>query len=133
MVCIVCGLKTSVVNSRIIRRSPKVWRRRKCNTCGNIFTTVEVPVFEQSWLIVGNNKRIKSFSRDKLFLSLYESCKHRPKAVDDAAGLTDTVINKLRPMVENGTVQKMHLKEIILICLNRFDKTAATHYQAYHH
>ena len=132
MVCIVCGSKTSVVNSRVARRSPKVWRRRKCNSCGNIFTTDEMPVFNQAWLIIETNRKIKSFSRDRLFLSLYESCKHRPRPVEDAAGLTDTVINKLQPMVENGSVQKSHLKEIILICLNRFDKIAATHYQAYH-
>jgi transcriptional regulator NrdR family protein len=132
MVCIVCGSKTSVVNSRINRRAPKVWRRRKCNSCGNIFTTDEVPVFDQAWLIIESNRKINSFSRDRLFLSLYESCKHRPKPIEDAAGLTDTVINKLQPMVENGSVQLTHLKEIILICLNRFDKIAATHYRAYH-
>jgi transcriptional regulator NrdR family protein len=76
--------------------------------------------------------KIKSFSRDKLFLSLYESCKHRPRAIEDAAALTDTVISKLQPMIEKGTIQKTNLKEIVLICLNRFDKTAATYYRAYH-
>ncbi len=75
---------------------------------------------------------LEPFSRDKLFLSLYDSLKHRKQATNDATGLTDTVITHLYPIIHKGIVTSTNITEVALLTLNRFDKAAATHYQAFH-
>jgi len=75
---------------------------------------------------------LSPFSRDRLFMSLYESMKHRPTALDDADGLTQTVIAMLRDRIESGLLDTHHIIEIALTVLKRFDTTASTVYKAYH-
>jgi transcriptional regulator NrdR family protein len=75
---------------------------------------------------------VQPFSRDKLLLSLHKSCGHRQTALDDATGLTDTVINKLRVHAAEGTVSKRDIAQVVQVALNRFDKVASVSYQAYH-
>ncbi len=65
-------------------------------------------------------------------MSLYESMKHRSTALDDADGLTQTVIAKLRDRIDSGLVAKHHIIEIALVVLGRFDTTASAVYKAYH-
>lgn len=73
---------------------------------------------------------IAAFNRDVLFLSLYESLRHRNTAVKDAAALTNTVISHLH--AAGGVLE---VNEIISQCKNalaRFDNAAYVHYQAFH-
>ena len=72
------------------------------------------------------------FLRDKLFISLYKAVGHRPDAAHDAIGLTATVISKLNKAVQNGSVTTTAIATLSLETLHRFDKAAATFYQAYH-
>jgi transcriptional repressor NrdR len=132
MVCIHCGAKTQVLNSRLQRRNNQVWRRRQCSSCGAIFTTEESALYSASWRIQDSNGTLKPFSRDKLLVSLYMSCGHRPTALSDAAGLTDTVIRRLLDQVVDGLLSKKVITEVSLVALNRFDKSAGTHYLANH-
>ncbi|MDL2341473.1 MAG: hypothetical protein QFB87_00115 [Patescibacteria group bacterium] len=73
-----------------------------------------------------------AFSRDKLFLSLYNSLQHRPTALADASGLTDTVISKLSPQVQAGIVRPAQITQLATVALHRFDTAASVHYQAFH-
>ena len=77
-------------------------------------------------------KRLEPFSRDKLFLSLYDSVGHRPAAISDATALTSSVINRLRPHMSKGAVARSVIAQVALVVLNRFDKVASVHYAARH-
>lgn len=132
MVCIYCSEETHVINSRPQRRLNQIWRRRKCLICKSVFTTEENARYEAAWLVRKNTGRLEPFSRDKLLISLYKSCEHRPTALSDAGGLCETVIKKLLTQVENGVINHGALIRTVQVALNRFDKAASVHYAAFH-
>ena len=134
MVCIHCSGNTQVVNSRPQRRSNQVWRRRRCLTCGAIFTTEETIQHASSWAVRGASAsgRLRPFSRDKLLVSLLRSLQHRKDALDNAAALVDTSMNKLAPQAQNGVLTSSQIAQTVQVALNRFDKAASVHYQAFH-
>jgi transcriptional regulator NrdR family protein len=132
MVCIHCGAKTHVLNSRLQRRNNQVWRRRQCSVCGAVFTTEESALYSASWRVQGDKGTLKPFSRDKLLLSLYKSCGHRSTALSDAAGLVDTIIKRLLDQADSGLLNKETITGVCLVVLSRFDKSAGVHYLANH-
>lgn len=131
MVCIYCHSETQVTNSRAQKRLNHIWRRRHCKGCGATFTTLETPDLLKS-VSVTTGRHLEPFSRDKLFLSLYDSLKHRKYPVSDATGLTDTVISHLLALVIHGVLDPEDIIKATIPVLTRFDKAAATHYQAFH-
>jgi transcriptional repressor NrdR len=132
MVCIQCGSKTEVVNSRTGRRSNQVWRRRHCTRCGALFTTEERADYEAAWAVRSPQGRLEPFSRDKLLVSLYRSLRHRPAALRDAGALADTIINKLRAQAADGVLESRIITGTARVALNRFDHAASVAYQAFH-
>lgn len=131
MVCVHCGGKTRVVNSRRQRRGNQVWRRRQCLNCGAVFSTVESARYELAW-VVRRGKRFEPFSRDKLLLSLHRSCQHRKNALSDSHSLTETTIGKLHTRVKDGALDPADITSAAQVALNRFDKAASVHYRAFH-
>jgi transcriptional repressor NrdR len=132
MVCIQCGFDTRVTNSRLQKRQNQVWRRRSCPACGLTFTTEESIRYDGTWVVQSTNKQLATFSRDKLFLSIYKSCAHRKTAVADASGLANTVIQQLAAQVADARLEATAIRTVVEVVLARFDKTAASHYTAYH-
>lgn len=132
MVCVYCSSPTQVTNSRLQRRSNHIWRRRKCLACGSIFTTSEHPELTTAFMVAGAAGKLKPFSRDQLFITIYQSCKHRPTAVGDATALTDTVLGHLLAGRHDGTIKRDTIVRITHQALKRFDLAAATFYAAYH-
>lgn len=132
MVCLYCGAKTHIINSRAQQRANQVWRRRQCWACQAIFTTEEVAAYTAAWRVRSSTGGLQPFSRDRLFLSLYKSCGHRQNAVQDAGALTDTVINKLGPWVTDGIVDWQTIVQTAQVALSRFDAVASVHYAAFH-
>lgn len=131
MVCIYCGVKTQVINSRPQKRQNHIWRRRECQGCRALFTTSEAPDFLKS-LSVRRKKVLQPFSRDKLFLSVHDSLKHRKTAINDATGLTDTIIGKLYPLIASGSLDDREIVLVTVETLDAFEPAAATYYRAYH-
>ena len=131
MICIYCSGETRVVNSRPQKRTNRIWRRRTCLKCSTTFTSVEAVDLAGS-ITVKTPKQLQAFQRDKLFISIYDSLKHRKTALRDATELTDTVIRDLHPLMRSASVTKIQIIEIVLPVLRRFDGAAATHYQAFH-
>ena len=131
MVCLHCSSETQVFNSRLQKKLNQVWRRRRC-TSGHIFTTLEAADYTAEWLVRGPDKRLSPFLRDKLFVSLFGSVQHRRTALPDASALTDTVIQKLRTEITDGTIDSTTVSRVAGVALNRFDSTASVHYQAFH-
>ena len=132
MVCIQCQNETQVINSRLQKRSNQVWRRRKCSNCSSIITTHEAADYNAAWRVKSKTQALVPFDRDKLFLSLYKSLQHRPTAITDATGITDTVIKNLLTVQRSGLLQPEQITETVVTSLTRFDTAASIHYQAFH-
>lgn len=132
MVCIYCGSRTRVKNSRPQLRGNTIWRRRACDACSSLFTTVERPELQTALMIKLQNGKLSPFRRDRLFLDIYASCKHRPAALDDATALTQTVLNKLLASQTTPAVERAAITKTVQEVLKHFDPAAATIYAAYH-
>ena len=132
MVCIYCSGKTKVTNSRASKRIPGTWRRRQCFTCQAVFTSREGADLTQSHIVKHHNSFLEPFSRDVLFISVYESCKHRKTAPQDATALTDTIITALLHGPAQGELSTTLITNTISSILDKFDPVAATFYRAYH-
>ncbi len=132
MVCIYCGGKTSVINSRSQRRSKQTWRRRKCVACGAIFSTLETVDFGRSLSVIHKAGHLEPFSRDKLFLSIHSACGHRKDAESATQALTGTIVGQLIAKIKDGQLQRNDIVTTSLAVLKRFDKAASVQYGAYH-
>lgn len=132
MVCIYCDGKTKVINSRNQKRLNQKWRRRECELCGAVLTSTEQINTVTAIQVKDSANRYKPFLRDKLFLSIHDSLKHRKTALDDAIALTDTIVSKLVRNNQSAIIEKSQISQIVTPILKRFDKVAATHYQAFH-
>lgn len=132
MVCVYCGSPTQVVNSRAQRRGNGVWRRRRCTVCAHVFTTEEHPDLSQSFMVEDTHGALSPFQRDKLFISLYEACKHREDALQAATSLTETIMGKVLKKRLRGSIAAPELARTAYAVLHAFDRTAATVYSAYH-
>ena len=133
MVCIYCAAKTQVVNSRPHDKKHAVWRRRACTACQAVFTTQEAPLLSDA-LMVEQPEGLSPFMRDRLFLSIYQSCKHREHALDEAAALTKTTITRLLqlPSTNTGTIPLQYITNTTYKILAAFDSMAAAYYKAYY-
>ena len=132
MVCIYCGAPTQVVNSRLQKRANHIWRRRKCIACGAVFTSEEHAALHSSLMVETSTKKLVPFSRDHLFASIHDSCRHRPTAISDATALTQTIIAELTRAQAGGIVNIRDISGTAHTVLQRFDAAAATMYAAYH-
>lgn len=137
MVCIYCSGKTSVINSRKTVRLNTTWRRRKCTVCHALFTSFEGIDLTHSLIVAHTGSaHVEPFARDRLLVSIYESCKHRPDALSEASALTDTIIAKIIALLPQqatrGVIDRKIIIEQSVMVLERFDTAAATYYRAYH-
>lgn len=146
MVCIYCQSKLHVNNSRPQLTRNQTWRRRACKACGAVFTSIESIDLSQSIIVstTADNSRhgsggitrspetLHPFERDKLYISLYESLRHRDTAASDARGLCDTVTVHIIASARDGHVAARTIARHALNTLQRFDTAAATHYAAFH-
>lgn len=135
MVCIYCSSNTQVTNSRSQKKLNQVWRRRQCMQCRSIFTTHELTDLSTSLAVSYSPTDLRPFVRELLFMSIYESCKHRPQAIYDATHISQTVIAKVfttLSQADNGVITRDTLVEICAATLEAFDSAAATMYGAYH-
>lgn len=132
MVCVYCGTKLVVNNSRPQKRANTVWRRRACPHCQAVFTSVESIDLASGLLYRDAQKRVQPFSRDSLYISVYEACRHRKTAATDARALTDTIISDLLPQSHNATLERQQVVTATTAVLGRFDPAAGSAYAAYH-
>ena len=132
MVCIYCSGKTQVTNSRPQKRLNRTWRRRECQNCHAVFTSVEAADLSGSIVVRHPQSPVQPFNRDKLFVSLYRSLGHRRTAVGDAGALCDTVVAKLLHGEAQASISPSDIVVTAYETLKRFDEAAAVQYQAYH-
>jgi transcriptional repressor NrdR len=132
MVCIYCGGRTQVTNSRPQKRLNRTWRRRECLQCDALFSTSEAADYENSIVVRKSGSIQAPFSRDKLFASVLKCVGHRQTAVTDAGALTDTIIARLLASTTQAVVSHTQIVSIAHEVLKNFDTPAAVQYMAYH-
>lgn len=134
MICIYCKGDTRVVNSRLQKRLNQVWRRRQCLNCNAVFSSRERIDFATSLLVRhnGHGGVRGQFTRDTLFISIYQCLNHRKDAISEATALTATVISKLLPKIKHASIERDTLVKTTAEVLKRYDKAAYTLYLAYH-
>lgn len=132
MVCVFCKSPTAVINSRSQRKLHQTWRRRKCSSCGNIFTTIEVIDLSKSILVEGKNPKLEPFLREKLLFSVHASLSHSPNATIDSVALTNTIVAQLFKGLQRPIINRDQLIKVTSSVLKRFDKAAYVHYLAHH-
>ena len=132
MVCIYCGGKTHITNSRRQRRSNTTWRRHHCTLCDTVFTSIEAADYSKHITVRSSHNDETAFSRDRLLLSLHKSLQHRPNPLSDAIGLCETVVNNVGQQSKQGILQSSDIRTTVIKILQRFDKLAAQYYSALH-
>ena len=100
-----------------------MWRRRKCTECGAVYTTTELPDLSQAILVRRTMRGQENFSRDTLYISIYESLRHRPTAVADAGALTTTIITRLLA-ANTAMIDREHIVATATDVLEHFDVAA---------
>lgn len=132
MVCLYCHGETKVTNSRSQKRQNQVWRRRQCLSCKANFTTHEKLALEGALALKASNGQLTSFQSEKLLISLYESCRHRPNAASDASALLGTCLAKISLLASSGIIDRKQIIENVGEVLAHFDQAASIHYRAFH-
>lgn len=132
MVCIYCGDKTRVTNSRSSKKSHSTWRRRACESCKATVTSVEEYDLSQTHRVQSPDGSLKPFLRDLLFLDVYQSLSHRKSALADATALTDTIIQGCIASSHRGKINNSTITELTSSTLEKFDIAGATYYRSHH-
>lgn len=132
MFCINCfHPKTSVTNSRPHKKQPSVWRRRACEKCGTMITTIERPSLADSTPVQLASGSADSFNLGILLISISEAFSHAPRAgKQHALWLAQTVESTLATQVRSITPED--IEAVTHQVLKQFDELAAMQYAAKH-
>lgn len=129
MICLYCGSKTNIVNSRSFKKGFEKWRRHCCISCKEVFTSRELPDLETSLLIRKNSGSAEPFYTSKLLISLYKALDHRKNAQNDAYVLMQTICAQLLPVAKKEVSTKTVAEQTIM-SLKHFDPVGAVKYQS---
>lgn len=130
MNCPYCNSDSKVTNSRLQKRANSVWRRRQCNKCGAIWTTIESMKGSVTYKVMSNESLV-DFHPELLLISLYEALKHRKSPESDAQYIYGTVLGNLQNTNEPIFTTTMISSESFKV-LKNYDKLAADLYKTLH-
>jgi len=117
---------TEVFNSRDTRSSNQIWRRRRCKSCKEPFTTYEA--IDLGFInIQKRNGKIEAYSKAKLYSSIYSSLSGTDFDQNVVDAITDTIENKMLDKKTN-TVKADDLAYITLITLRHFNTAGFLRY-----
>lgn len=121
---------TDVYNTRSTKFGTQIWRRRRCLSCGQAFTTYEQPdlSFMRVQAPAGKAQR---YSRSKLFGSIYLAFSESQTAPDTIDAVTDTVEAKILD-TKLDLIPSSQIAGIILTTLKHFDTPAFLRYLSSH-
>lgn len=135
MDCPFCGSsQVEIANSRLTKRGTQIWRRRKCMTCGNIFTTYERPELSHM-VVVKKSGRKQKFNRAKLFAGIYRSTLDRKGADKGNMSLLAEEITLLveKEIIDSKSkeITSTRIMEIVLVNLKKKAPDALLRFIAY--
>lgn len=130
MNCPVCNHKdTDVYNSRHTSQSHRVWRRRRCESCQNAFTTYES--IDMGYLtVIKKNSDTEPYSRSKLLISICNSC----IGLDDHINTAEALVNTIEKLIIDNHKDKIGTEDIasiVLSTLKKFHTSAYVRYLSY--
>lgn len=123
-----------VVNSRLTRGEIQIWRRRKCLSCGESFTTYER--IELSFVkVVKKNDKHTYYKRSKLYSGIYMAIV-ASKKMDrgDAGEIAEEVTRKVERKIlelKRKEIKTTTIREIVVKELLHEDWRSALRYWAY--
>ena len=120
---------TEVYNSRVTKFGTQIWRRRRCGSCHEAFTTYEAP--DLGFLkVIKKTGRKQRYSRAKLYSGIYGAFLSIPAKETTVDAVTDTVEAKLLDTKERELSSEA-IAKIVLITLKHFNTSAFLRYLAY--
>jgi transcriptional regulator NrdR family protein len=132
MVCIYCGGKTHVTNSRSSAKDSLTWRRRECLACKSVLTSIEKYPVEESLMVEKRDLSVQPFFRDKLFLSIFKSIDHLKNAPANAGYLTETAIRLLlKPKPVNPLIKSTDIAHAAKKVLKNYNAASVIKYEAF--
>jgi transcriptional repressor NrdR len=135
MKCFYCkSNKTQVINSRKINNTSSVWRRRKCLSCEEVFTTEE-SISISSFFVIKKNRARKRFVYEKLFLSIFIAISQTKKVdIGDSSLVAKVITHEVLHDLSTLHSTLFSSKEIICMVykkLLKMNKSAAFIYGVY--
>lgn len=131
MFCITCHVgNTKVTNSRRHTKRTSVWRRRRCDTCGTVFTTIET-VATEGLLLISSGNNSTPFSISRLLMSIAPLLTERSSAPDDSYWLAQTAYEQALA-TKKRVIAVEDLVHITFMVIERFDASAALKYALDH-
>jgi len=121
---------TEVYNTRSTKFGTQLWRRRRCASCHEAFTTYETADMGFLWVTRPGGRKIR-YSRAQLFSSLsaaFLDIPHRAGAID---AITDTIESKLLDL-KQPAVSSDDIARVTLTTLKHFNAAAFLRYLATH-
>lgn len=123
MKCPTCGeIDTRVIDSRAVKDSTEIRRRRQCDQCAHRFTTYEraerhLPV------VAKKDGRREPWNRDKIMHGLVKACEKRPISIESIETLADTICAEASAMGEPEIASRL-IGERIMVRLHDLDEVA---------
>ena len=115
-------IETKVIDSRLISDGGQVRRRRECQSCGERFTTFEVPELLLPRVIKNDGNR-QPFDEDKLRNGLQRALEKRPVSLEQIELTLNKIKYQLRAMGERE-VQTRAVGELVMEALRDLDEVA---------
>ncbi len=132
MHCPFCNNKTTqVFNSRKTRSGSNVWRRRRCTSCQQVFTSYEAPLLD-FLSVQAPDGTTTSYSKARLYSSIYLAFvgSQLGNAVD-IDNVTQTIEQKLLRQA-TSTIQRDNVITIVSSTLRPLSISALMRYLADH-
>lgn len=123
MHCAVCNsTETKVVDSRLAQDGMAIRRRRECVKCGYRFSTIEAMELLDI-VVVKNDGRRESYSRNKLERGILHSLAKRPYTQDKFDRMMYAIERDIQKKKQRE-IKSSALGELVMKHLRRFDKIA---------
>lgn len=135
MLCPHCqNSQVFVVNSRPTKHNSQVWRRKKCQSCKEVFTTYEKIDLSYLIIIKKSNKR-QRFNRAKMYSSIYHAALYSKNADRGAlAELSETITTQVERKIlqlKKKRIETIEITNIILSILQKKSPDIFLRYLAY--
>jgi transcriptional repressor NrdR len=122
--------KTEVYNTRTTKSGAQLWRRRRCQTCHEAFTTYEAP--DLGWVQVqAQDASHAPYSRARLYSTVVTSLGGTTASSNTTDALTDTIESKILDL-KSKNIKSSQIAAIVLTTLKHFDTSAFLRYLAGH-
>ena len=113
---------TKVIDSRLVAAGEQIRRRRECITCGERYTTYEMPELVMPYVVKSNGTR-EPFNEQKLRGGLQRALEKRPVDAEQVEAAITRIKQALRSTGEREVPSRM-IGEALMETLHKLDQVA---------